>query len=1643
MKLKILHTSRGLAIALLILLSGQMLMANAHSLTKSYVPEELKSIEAKGVVQSVEQQEVPENMVPWMGWKSSGEALNLPPLAVNNTLFAAPQPLPDDDDLGDGGSIGGLLDEEIKAVQRAREVIAKLKDTGNFLKKFTGGDLVTFPVGVSEELGAVTYTMGIGGMRLYPTYSELEVYLEIDAPGFAQPLLFGSNNIKFTKKGGIVGDARLGLMSDFFIPMSKGKSGIILRKMIKGTDDGCYVNISCDGFEELSLDAGVLFSRDWLLPLDANGDVLPAPKRVEGNIQTILTDWEELVVEVDDFTPFQVKGVEDVQWSVQNMIFDFSDVRTPEDVAFPDTYQSPYWGGGEYVSPLWKGFYLESLTLTLPKKVTNKPDVTIGVNDVIIDETGFTGKVFKDNILPLNEGNVDGWAFSIDYLELSVIQQQFNYIDFNGQIQVPLINSEDPSDKTDVLKYTAFIDPGNEYTMTVVTEEEYPIDMWLATITLDDGSSIKFTYDDVVDKMSAEAILNGTVHVDGDFGVAKLDIPDIGFNELKVSTQAPHLTVGSIDEPEQLGLKIAGFSLSIEDIEFPSNDDNQPILSFNVDLQLTTQNGNSGNSEEDLAIKAEGGFQLIGEFVTSDNGTQKWKQKSLVIDEFLIDANFQGVNKIKGGLSIQKNHPTYGDYFKGVIDIDFEGLGVDVAAVGQFGNIDTETENYKYFFVDALATFEPGIGPIGPLTIKGFGGGIYHHMTRSDNSDLVAAKFGDSSLEVDPEDSDDKPDISDLAPGQSLSGVSYVLDKDTKLGVRVAAVVATESASSAFNGNVTFGIEFGTPENNPNGINVSRVYFEGNGRFMSELVMTQTPDYEEGSGDDAPVPSIDASISAYVLIDYKIQDKEFSANLGINVAVGDVLTGSGGVDVFIGKNDDDEEIWYIKAGEPTPPGEAERRNTFDINVPLANSLNIKFKNYFMMGHDLPPMPPPPSYFEGDENPPAIRDADTVLTEGFAIGASLEVNADISFLIIYADLNANLGFDIALNNLSNSICSGSGTAPGINGWYASGQAWAQLGLDLGAQIKIFGKKKKFPLFKMDAGVLVQAKLPNPFWAKGQVKVEATVLGFVNINVDFEAEIGEKCELKPDFENINVIRSITPAPIVESNGNTIPLVDVSVAEIPIVNFEIPLEQIYTISEDDGTDDTGTYQILIEHITVTANGQNVPSNYVLSEDGMQAEVYPGVFSEATGSVYEFLPPNANVTVTAKVYFQERINGEWYDVKDENGAKEIDERSVSFQTGDMPEVILPSNVIASYPIDRQYNFYRNESLQGGVKLKVSQEYLYEGLPNNYKVYSRFTQVDLPPSAGIVMPTTYDTGSNGIAFGIPTNNLLKKNKIYKMDLVVLPVGGIASNNEEVLYTIHFRTSSYNKLNNKINKMIEGKNYTYNSATGTFPMDLVPSDLNNLEPFDEFELIGGTTFEPLIQWEGILIGNNWYKNKIKPLIYDHFPNNEAGISTFNFDLTKRKEDPYGVPPIHTAMIVQSPELIKLTNAEIEQGFANSYSDLQVELSYFIRNIMYDDYIDFKTQTNDLIQDFVYGLENGTITDMINGEGKPINIEEDLWDLFTISEFITSEITPQYIDDLLGSSFPNPIPETYKLQGSYHPPVLNSSSSTKIIKIILN
>jgi len=459
---------------------------------------------------------------------------------------------------------------EPAAIARAREVIQGLTAAGNFISTLTGADLVQLPVGIKQEVGNITYILGIGDIKLKSTYAELEVYLSVDAPQFETPLIFGASDVKFSKNGGIVGGARLGLLGDFPIDIEAGKSIIILKAF--GDSGGCYADVDCNGLLGLGVEADVIFSRDWVKPTDDQGTVLPFPQRVQGNFSTTLEGWEDLIVDVS-LPNFVINGVEDVGFSLDKAVFDFSSKTTPGDVIFPTNYESPFADEMGKPTANWEGFYMNQLVVTLPEQFSNNGGTRIQaeLNNLIIDDGGISTLFKLNNLLPINEGNINGWAFSIDTFKLDVVRNQFRESGLAGELIIPLFSEEDAAGNPIYLpennfEYSAIINPGNQYLFSIspLIDHEYPIKMLKAKATLAATSSLTLEYTD--GEFVAEAILNGALSIDGEFTEGKrLNLPAVTFENFTISNQKNYIkNVGNWGNPGNIPVTFGAFKLVVK-----------------------------------------------------------------------------------------------------------------------------------------------------------------------------------------------------------------------------------------------------------------------------------------------------------------------------------------------------------------------------------------------------------------------------------------------------------------------------------------------------------------------------------------------------------------------------------------------------------------------------------------------------------------------------------------------------------------------------------------------------------------------------------------------------------------------------------------------------------------------------------------------------------------------------------------------------------------------------------------------------------------------------------------------------------------------------------------------------------------------
>ena len=1049
-----------------------------------------------------------------------------------------------------------------------------------------GDSLATFlPAAIEKEVAGRTYTILLDNIKFTAQTASLDAFMLLELPN-GQKVVFRATGLYFGPSGLTMDQARLELASDVQIRLSNA------AKLIIEGSDSTYVSFDCQGFAGMGIQAAVEFCRNFVVPLNPETlETLPDPERVRAHFTVEMPAWGEFVTTVN-IDPFALAKTEDVKWIVQEATLDFSETESPEDITFPTNYASPFVSPSGQASPLWKGFYLKELSVQLPARLTGTQEVGISVQNVIIDDMGVSGMASASPILSLEQGNLGGWAFSIDTLSLSVVANQFEEIAFNGLLNVPILkeaqvvdNNTPPNDSiirpAACLAYECFLNSDGQYGFSVATQSSYRVDIWKAQVTFRPGTSI-----DIFDDghgLKTLATLHGNIAFQGASLGAGLNLAGdtISFQNVQLSNKTPYFSPGTWSYPT-VSLSLGGFSLTFQEIGmYSTGDPEEAALGFNALINLSPGNN--------MGITACGSFKFVGN-LNQENQRQKWRYDHLEVDDIYINASAPGFG-VSGGLSFYENDNNYGSGFRGMISAWFKGVnapesggsgnstgcnysgslpGWGITAMAQFGTKD----NFDYFLVDAMVDLGGGVPILGPaIKLKAFGGGVYHHMSR--NGPAIAQLQNAQA---------NTPPIPAL--GSSLSGIQYVPNASAGYGIK-ATVLVVSISESAVNANLTFEINF----NNNNGID--SLGFYGNASFMKRPKKDQSPTYEPGERPQNGTP-----INAYLAINFDFVNHVLSSQFEIYAFIaGGAIKGGindkmkmGWADLLFTR----DEGWYIKAGSIT------ERNTIIIGIPGIAEELITFSCYLMIGNrDIPAIPQISTehlaligvYSEDIYDP--SRSSLIPTGAGFAFGAEFTINTgEKTFLIFYGSFSLDIGFDISILDYGDAQCTGSEGPVGINGWYATGQFWAVGTAEIGIKVRIFGKTRKFSILQASAGAVLYAQLPNPLSANGAIGGTFDILnGLISGTWNFLFEFGEECVIvgaSNPVAALSIIESVEP-----ETDQPVP-VDVT----PRVNFIVPINEAFELNDGQQTEQ---YIVRIDDAAtqLLQDGTPVPCSMELSPD------------------------------------------------------------------------------------------------------------------------------------------------------------------------------------------------------------------------------------------------------------------------------------------------------------------------------------------------------------------------------------------------------------------------------------------------------------
>ena len=1390
------------------------------------------------------------------------------------------------------------VDEDTqKVLDAAKRVFDIIEQEQRFIQIIGGQQPVELPVGLKQDISAnSSITLGIFQMEYHPDYTLVDLFAKVVLAELNTELMFSASNVRISKSGGIYEDARLNLLNN--VPVGMG-GGQWLLTFLGGydqngiADDQTYITINCEGrVKEISISADVRIAKTVAIPIKENGDVKYPGKTEPGSGEKAIgndsyvgaefsirtTDINDMLIELD-LPPFELKALPKWGFKLENAILDLSDTVNSQNVVFPALYtaQNLLVPGNE---TLWRGFFAENVQIFLPpefKKRASTERVVIGAHNLLLDNFGVSGDFFATNIMGLDEGDANKWQFSLDSLGIDLKVNRFMKAGFKGEIVLPISDSKSSGGK---LGYSGIITSDQNYYVQVNVEEDVDFNIFNSKARLFQESYIKLEVED--GHFYPEANLSGIMsfnqkqenQLSGSDDEGILTFSGLKFQDLHIQTkQVPYLSIAyagyldSIAAPE-----LAGFQLGIYDVSLTTIGNEEAKLSLNSYINL-----------DESGIHGDVGLHIIGTLEEGDY--LKWRYKSTEVSTVQIDVKRKGF-EFNGQLEFFREDPIYGKGFSGNLNLYSESLGIQIGAKGLFG----ATEGYRYWYVDVHGRPTSSENP--NFTIYNLGGGVYHHMRRAGMDDS----------------------------GGSMSGIKYVPDDNMSLGFKALAAFEIKKGAS-FTGLTAIEMSFNS---NANGGGISRLGFYGAAALIQGGGKTRDP---FGSVDDMQQQILDKELSLNNFNELSI-DKDgiqyFADNVFPQILTGEELFAAqvaidfdftnriywGMFDVFLnagvikGEGEKNRlgylefynapDDWYIYVGTPT-----KRFGLRDIPI---GAFKARINMYFMTGTILPdPALPPQNVIDilnlkGNELLFG-RNFNQELAEGagYAFGAKFEIGKNFDWGIVYASVRAGVGFDLMMRDFGEAHCLGSTNQLGMDGWYATGQLYAYLQGEIGAQIKLFGMRKRVKILEAGLAVLAQAQLPNPWYIRGYAGVDIRVLGLVRIRTRLKVTIGDECEIvgKSDIQDIVIISDILPG-----DGYT----DVDVFDAVQVAFNAPMESELSIQDEEGWK---TYRVHLDELIVTTDGNSIEGDYELNHEQDLL-----VFKS-----FEILPPEKEIEVKVKIGFQQKVNNGWITVKEE-GNPVFEEKEIVFTTGKAPTHIPRNNIEYMYPVIDQAYMFPKESNSGYVQLHSGQEYLF-GNGYSDELYFLTGSGDK-----IKAEFSYDADKKRLNFSIPD---LDNQTTYTYALVTLKpsdvdeslvmtqaefnevsedleistntIVGSAKNGAFVSrLDFQFTTSQFNTFKQKM-RSLRIKNSTTildggsGSGAGIPNVARINLVMEDYEPFGINDLIGSqfTGNKPIINAES-LSKDNYFEEEIYTLLYQEYPLD--GNITVNRDVNV-----WGVPPV--------------------------------------------------------------------------------------------------------------------------------------------------
>jgi hypothetical protein len=1266
-----------------------------------------------------------------------------------------------------GWSVFGAagVDPVAKLTGLGDDVLSAIKlrvGNGTYLLNSGGGSPVNFPMGLSTTMGGAPATLAVMGISFRSSCTNMNVLYDLNLPDIGGWLALAGTGLSIGPNAAVTGSGGV-----LYLPQDKSITAGGVKYTIDGcpgagagavdTSKGTYIawNVA-SGMTAVIANADIQFTDgSAIVAVDKNDQRLTTPAAIHARFS--FSDWNDWVATAVLSNDFELAGLPGFPIHSDGLFFDHSTAQNPAGTSFPTGYTGTQGVGFE-------GLYIPSLSMGLPanfKTFSGGTPGAINFTNFILDNTGVTTSINATNILDISSGSLGGWAFSIDKIGIAIINNNFQSgMSMSGKVRLPI--------SSDGLAYNCALnntDGKVDYQFVVQPSGELNIPLWVAQLNLDPNSSLVISSDPT--GMSVKTHLNGSIGITIDHsGMPKVTLPALSFQDMAMANRADTsagagagfffspgkwslgggvpipasftgagVTDGDVASGPNVGSDgmagqamaapydggssqgtVAGFSLSLSDFKPYFNV--KSLSDCEAGVYFTVKVGIGFGDASVISGSARLG--ILGDIQIPGNASPSASFEKVDCDSVSIDGGV-GPVQVHGTLAFRNGDETYGDGISGTLSADFTFAQLNAAA--QFGTTLPTAGNYHYWAIGGSIMMDAGV-PIGPgLFVNGFGGGAFHNMNLT--------PVGDNDIRSHPSTS---PGTIPMVPQNNTDGIQ-------------AELIVSVIEPSVCNASLTL---TGTIVNG----GLGQLRMDGSG-----YVVTNAPS------------NSDALVSSKMTMVYDFVQRTFDLNVSVNVQF--LVANAYGTLWMHGGPDGD----YLYVGQP----DVDKRITLEL-IKIGSDgdalyVDLGANAYFDAGTELPAFPALPddiAKLQGDKsgNDNAVSTMLQIIgnakppNPGFMFGADIHGAIHLNLLFLYAKVDAELGFDVALEHVANppAGCVQPDGSFGLNNWYGMGQFYAYFDLAIGLHVDAWFFNGNVDLVEEEAWCVLQGGLPNPSWVDGEVHVEGSALGgLVSVSGDFPFSFGDKCSIP--FNPLDDIQMITDIGPKDS---------ASVFADPSAAYSVPMNAedygIQVPSDDNHPNPyTRTFRFSVAQFklfkmepdgsdSLTA-GQDFAGGFAMTDDALGSSLYPKTM----------LQPHTKYKMYVQCQVQELANNA---LVTPAGSSGFQDTTYFFTTGSAPDHIVPENTAYSYPIIGQRYFLKNEFGQKGTVEMAEWQYNIlpastavqsaDGLGYNYIVYFISSKGDTTTTS-----FTLNQPNNSVDFPIPA--AIRNNEIYDLQLWVKP----------------------------------------------------------------------------------------------------------------------------------------------------------------------------------------------------------------------------------------------------------------------------------